>query len=278
MPSVVPVRPSLLLMGKSRANDVWHRLREDILTGVLLPGTRLRFEQLKSVYGVSFATLREALSRLATENLVVADAQRGFTVTRISIDDLLDLTRLRVMVESEAMRLSVKNGDEAWRTAVLRAFHQLDKPGLDSNPIAAGWADLHRAFHANLVAACQSPLLIDLCARLFDSASRYRNISMRHRVYVRDKSRDHREIMEAALSGDGEAAAAMISSHIWETTNNVIAAINDATTAKPDLAQPETELTSIMSAEVPKVRSGRGARATTRLRAVSAVRRTASGQ
>jgi DNA-binding GntR family transcriptional regulator len=225
-------------MGKSRANDVWHRLREDILTGVFRPGVRLRFEQLKLVYGVSFATLREALSRLVAENLIVADAQRGFSVTPISIEDLLDITRMRVMVESEAIRLSVKNGGEEWRTSVLRAFHVMERTELYDKLPDAGWSEAHRAFHVSLVSACKSPLLIDFCARLFDSAVRYRNISMRHRTYARKKSLEHREMMEAAFAGEADRAVTLIGKHIWETTNNVIAAIEQARSEAPSPASP----------------------------------------
>jgi len=233
--SAAPIRPSLLLMGKSRANDVWHRLREDILTGVFRPGARLRFERLKLVYGVSFATLREALSRLVVENLIVADAQRGFSVTPISIEDLLDITRMRVMVESEAIRLSVKNGGDDWRTSVLRAFHLMERTQLSDKLPDAGWSEAHRTFHTSLVAACKSPLLIDFCARLFDSAVRYRNISMRHRTYARKKSLEHRDMMESAFAGDADRAVELIGRHIWETTNNVIAAIQQA---RPEAESP----------------------------------------
>jgi len=243
--SAVPIRPSLLLMGKSRANDVWHRLREDILTGVFRPGARLRFERLKLVYGVSFATLREALSRLVAENLIVADAQRGFSVTPISIEDLLDITRMRVMVEAEAIRLSVKNGGDEWRTAVLRAFHLMERSELYDKLPNAGWSEAHRAFHSSLVAACRSPLLTDLCARLFDSAVRYRNISMRHRTYARKKSLEHREIMEAAFAGDANQAVTLIGKHIWETTNNVVAAIQQA---QPDAESPPAPVMAALRA------------------------------
>ena len=245
MPSAATIRPSLLLMGRSRANDVWHRLREDILTGVFRPGTRLRFERLKLVYGVAFATLREALSRLVAENLIVADAQRGFSVTPISIEDLLDITRMRVMVESEAIRLSVKNGGEEWRTSVLRAFHLMERAELVEKLPNPGWSEAHRAFHARLVAACKSPLLIDFCGRLFDSAVRYRNISMRHRTYARKKSLEHREMMESAFAGDAAKTVTLIGKHIWETTNNVIAAIQNA---RPDAELPPAATSAALRA------------------------------
>src|SRR3546814_10637140 len=79
------------LVGGTLASDIHHRLREDIVSCVLEPGQRLRFEQLKEIYGASYSTLREALSSLVAEQLVVAEGQRGFRVASISAADLLDL-------------------------------------------------------------------------------------------------------------------------------------------------------------------------------------------
>src|SRR3546814_18249404 len=62
------------------------------------------FEQLKEIYGASYSTLREALSSLVAEQLVVAEGQRGFRVASISAADLLDLTDARVLLEREAVR------------------------------------------------------------------------------------------------------------------------------------------------------------------------------
>lgn len=219
------VRPSDFLIGKTRANDVWHRLREDILSGMLLPSEQLRFEKLRTVYDVSFATIREALARLASEGLVVADAQRGFSVAPVSVANLLDLAQLRVMIESDALRRSIENGGDEWKSAVLAAFHKMDRLGADPT-ITQTWITCHRDFHLSLIAACDSPLMLNLCAQLFDKAGRYRRISKTHRTYSRDKSGEHREIMEASISGDAEAACKLLSDHFWDTTNNVIAAMN----------------------------------------------------
>jgi GntR family carbon starvation induced transcriptional regulator len=228
MKKVSQSAPLLTLVGGTRSNDVWHRLREDVLSGVLLPGQRLHFENLKAVYGVSFGTIREALSRLTTERLLVADAQRGFTVAPISIDDMLDVTRVRVMVESEALSSSIKNGDQAWRSAVLRAFHDLDRFSVDERPNSTAWSSAHRAFHASLVSASDSKVLKDISADLFDRASRYRRLSMVQRAYRREKSIQHRELMEAALTGSVKEAVKLFHDHIWETTNNVVSAMKAA--------------------------------------------------
>ncbi|KAF0124069.1 MAG: GntR family transcriptional regulator, partial [Xanthobacteraceae bacterium] len=80
---------------ETRAADVLNRMRLDIISCALKPGMRLRFEALKELYAVSFSTLREALSRLVAEGLVVSEGQRGFMVAPLYLSDLKDLTDVR---------------------------------------------------------------------------------------------------------------------------------------------------------------------------------------
>jgi len=98
------------------------QLRDDIVTGQLVPGEKLRVEHLKARYGVSAGTLREAITRLASDALVVTEGQRGFRVAPITIEDLEDITNLRVQIETEALRQSIRAGDAQWRQRVEQAF------------------------------------------------------------------------------------------------------------------------------------------------------------
>ena len=101
------------------------QLREDILQGVLAPGQKLLIEHLKDRYEVGAGTLREALSRLVSEALVSAEGQRGFTVAPITLEDLMDITNVRVHVETEALRISIRHGGELWRRRLRDAYETL---------------------------------------------------------------------------------------------------------------------------------------------------------
>lgn len=79
--------------------SVFTRLREDILAGHLMPGARLRTEMLRSRYGVGGSPLREALMRLEAEGFVQLEFNKGFRVTGVSREHLLDLARTRIEVE-----------------------------------------------------------------------------------------------------------------------------------------------------------------------------------
>ena len=213
------------LKGGTLANDVLHRLREDIISCVLKPGEKLRFEALREIYGVSFSTLREALSRLASESLVVSEGQRGFSVSPISKDDLMDVTDVRVLIERECIRRSIVNGDAEWKSHVLSSFHRLDRMEAalaDQHRVTPEWDRLHFEFHESLVAASGSPTLQELRRALFERARRYRRISALVRKAPRVKTDEHRFIMEAVIGGDTEAAEDLMERHIREIAQNVL--------------------------------------------------------
>ena len=80
---------------KTLMADVYGRLRRDVLDGELKPGSRLRFEEMKAKYGVGISPLREALTRLAAEKLVILEEHKGFRVAPISAEDLCDILFMR---------------------------------------------------------------------------------------------------------------------------------------------------------------------------------------
>ncbi len=87
---------------KSLTAKVFEAMRADILACRFAPGQRLKIGELCERFEVSLGAIREALSRLAAEGLVVSEAQKGFTVTPVSMADLADLTTTRVEIEGVA--------------------------------------------------------------------------------------------------------------------------------------------------------------------------------
>ncbi|MDK4740251.1 FCD domain-containing protein [Rhizobium sp. CNPSo 3464] len=210
---------------ETRAGDVLQRMRLDIINCVLKPGEKLRFETLRTMYAVSFSTLREALSRLAAENLVIAEGQRGFVVAPVSIADLNDLTNVRVLIECEALSKSVRRGDDRWEGNILATYHRMDKLQQRLGReyyLSEEWSAVHGEFHHALVSACASPVLLEIRSKLFERAHRYRRMSSQFRPYWREKGAEHKMIVDAALDRDEENALRLIEQHIRETTENVI--------------------------------------------------------
>ena len=102
-------------------------LRQEILAGRLAPGEKLRIDYLKSTYGYGASGIREALSRLLSDGLVASEAQRGFWVAPVSVEDLRDLTATRKVIEVEALRQAILCGDVAWEARVVAAQYRLER-------------------------------------------------------------------------------------------------------------------------------------------------------
>ncbi|MDP9900873.1 GntR family transcriptional regulator [Variovorax ginsengisoli] len=223
---------------KSLATQAFERLRSDILGGQLRPEARLRIQALSERYGIGATAIREALSRLVTDGFVELEDQRGFCVARVSREELMDLTRTRIEVESLALRSAIESGDLEWESGILSAFHRLSKTPPPSTPeLHIPWAAAHQQFHEALVAGCSSPWTRRLCRLLYDQSERYRNLAERYTSQQkRDPAIEHREMMDAAIARQADKAVALLHAHFWETTQIILQAVfgdGGQTPAKP---------------------------------------------
>ena len=204
---------------------VLRNLRDDIVNCRLKPGDKLRFSDLKARYGVGLSPLREALHHLAAEGLVDAQDQRGFTVAPMSLDDLMDLVRLRVEIETLALRGSIAQGGDAWEAEVVRSAHMLRLTGakaaqLDDDARAL-WRHRHKDFHMALLGGGGSPRMEGLCASLFDQSERYRLWLLLNGNVARDVEGEHAALMDAALERHADRAVALLRQHIERTAGEV---------------------------------------------------------
>jgi DNA-binding GntR family transcriptional regulator len=210
---------------KSLTSQAFERIRYDILLGTLRPSERLKIQALSERYEIGATAVREALSRLVTDGLVESEDQKGFCVSPVSQDDLIDLTETRISIEGMAIRKAIEHGNLDWEAQVLSSFHRLSRtPPPTTLENHAAWALAHRQFHESLVAQCGSPWLLRLCVMLYDKSERYRNLAERStRPEERDTAAEHRELMQAiAMERNADKAVALIGTHFRATTDVIL--------------------------------------------------------
>ena len=211
---------------QTRTEEVYHRIKADIVGGLIEPGSQLPFAKLKTDYGASMGVLREALMRLTAEGLTVNQSQLGFKVMSLSLDDLIDLTETRCTIEGLAFMDSIHNGDIDWEARVVSTHHRMERtPKHDPKeiaPVTAAWAKAHHEFHMALLSAAKSKRLMGMAESLRAAAEVYRRWSMPFEVVKRDVSAEHQELLELALKRDAEGAAASLRRHLLQTKNLVI--------------------------------------------------------
>src|SRR6187401_2631555 len=188
-------------------DDGYRRIRADIVLGRLLPGQKLKLDGLKETYGVSVSTLREILSRLSSEGLVLAEGRRGFEVAPVSAQDLKGLAELRLLLESHAMEQSFAHGDMEWEGRVVSAHHKLAATERAMSSKKANhqlWKRYDGEFHQALISSCGSRPLMDAHAAVFDKYFRYLILALSYRGDI--VPRQHQQLLECALKRDAARA------------------------------------------------------------------------
>lgn len=201
------------------------QLSADIVAGTLAPEQKLQIAELKERYQIGASPLREALAKLSSLGFVVFDSRRGFRVAPISREDLEDLTRVRKLIETEALRQCLAAGNDEWDVGIAAASarlqrlrarsHDGDKPSLEEVEHA------HRQFHLALVAGCNSRRLTTLQELFYDQARRYRSVMMSDGPNLDEFVDEHVKLGEDILSRDEERACQALAAHIELTLTSV---------------------------------------------------------
>jgi len=188
-------------------------LRRMIRHGELPPGAQLTQEVLATRLGVSRVPIREALKILEGEGQVVHTPHSGYAVAKLDFDDLLEIKRLREILETEAVRRSMRRFTDV---DVQRMSAALDTMGTVGDDVGALNA-AHRTFHFCVFEPAGMPRLLRMLTQLWDSAEAYQ--SLRH-ADPRGRAGSHEEhtrIFEAARQRDAGGLVKLLNKHRQHT-------------------------------------------------------------
>ncbi|MBX9876516.1 MAG: GntR family transcriptional regulator, partial [Beijerinckiaceae bacterium] len=205
---MLSLTPQPLSVGET----AYRRIRADIIFGRLAPGQKLKLEILRERYEASVSTLRELLSRLASEGLIEAEGQKGFVVTPVSATNLREIAAMRLLLEGHALAQSFAAGDMEWEGRVVAAHHKLtlmerrmlardrDDPEL--------WKRYDWEFHHALISACGSKVLLETHGAIYDKYLRYQMVAVVFRGEIAAK--EHEALLDCALRRDTNGAIAVL--------------------------------------------------------------------
>lgn len=212
------------------AEKAYQALRHDIIRGEFAAGRPLRLADLSKRYGMGFSPLREALNRLHAERLVTSESLRGFRVAPLSLEELEDAVSTRILIETEALRASIRLGDDNWAAGIVSALYALNLQAARAKEPDGIWAleARHHAFHRELLAACGSPWKMAFFERLYAATERYRiPVLLNAGLSVsRDVQAEHGALAEATLDRDADAACALMTEHYLKTVDGLSKAID----------------------------------------------------
>jgi DNA-binding GntR family transcriptional regulator len=206
-------------------------LREQIRSGELAPGQRIDQRRAAEELECSIVPVREALKTLEAEGQVSYSPQRGYFVAALDPDELLEIYRIRALLEAEAVRVAVPRIDAASLRVLnilLDECEEAAAAGLVPELIAAD-----RRFHLTLYAASGMNRLVGLLRMLWDSTDRYRAQYYAHDAHLRRVRDEHRAIIAAVADGDAEEAVRLLAVHRGHAVDTVRRMLDGEATTRP---------------------------------------------
>ncbi len=194
------------------SSTVADHLRADILSGVLPPGERLVELVLAERYDVGRAAVRAALVELQGEGLVERETNRGATVRRVSIDEAIEITEARGVLEGLVARRAAERATDDERAELTGIVAEMD------DAVAGGelarYSDLNAALHRRLREISRHQVAMVLVDNL-----RNRAVHHQFRLAVvtgraEESLEQHRAVVDAVVAGDADAAEAAMRAHL----------------------------------------------------------------
>jgi DNA-binding GntR family transcriptional regulator len=196
----------------SLGEEIYRRIKRDIIGCVYVPGESCSESQLAEAYGVGKAPVRWALAALSRERLMIARPRQGYTVAPLTIESVNEVFGLRLILEPAAARLAAGRAD----IALLEELHGRVTAGLKVGDRRSErrWIEANNAFHIEITRAAGNDRLTRLVVAMLEGSQRAMHLLTFVFDRVRSMGRDHRELIDALARGDGAAAERVAYEHL----------------------------------------------------------------
>lgn len=201
-------------------------LRRAIVTGELRAGEQIRQDALAERLGTSRVPLREALKILEGEGQVSYHPHRGYFVTELSSDDLVEVYRIRALLEDEAVAVAVPRLTDADVAALAEALEAVETAEREGD--IPGLTVANRAFHFGLIELAEMPRLSRLVRQLWDATDAYRSVYFAEAGNRERVRAEHRAILAAIEHRDATRTVALLRAHREHAVTRVTAVLDQA--------------------------------------------------
>ena len=196
---------------RSQSEEAYARLLERIVSLDMPPGSVVNEARLREELKIGRTPIREALQRLARENLVRSIPHRGTFITDVNITDLARITEVRVVLEAHAARLAAEKMTTADRAAIDELLELLDRGQVTGQ---RDLMHLDQRIHRVIYRAARNPFLEATLERYFNLSLRLWYLVLDREVRLREAVDEHAELLRAIRAGDGALAEAIMRKHV----------------------------------------------------------------
>src|SRR5215217_1066260 len=211
----------------SRREAVMNEIRRAIVLGTLKPGEQLTESRLAAALNVSRPTIREAVTQLGQEGLLVQEPYRALRVADLDPGAIMDIARTRVALDMLAVEEILSDPTDHRLDRVRAAWDELDQLPLNADPVEA--QEAHVAFHRSIWAASENTLLL----RLQPVTEAHITIVLAYDQATRDNPRRahdvHKRLAEAIFSRDLDEVRKALTAHTINSAEEVVAMLTAGT-------------------------------------------------
>jgi DNA-binding GntR family transcriptional regulator len=200
--------------------SVYEDIKQQIIKEKLLPGQWLIERELCETYRISRTPIREILWKLTVDGFLEQEANRGFIVRRLGLEQIFEIFQTREAIEGMAARLACLRGDEAFRSTLREIKKKIAKANIQSDPTAG--ITLGREFHRAIMDAAQNGIMTDINKRLENMTVLTANITKRSPTIEKASAEAHLNIINAVLEQNQEKAEQMMREHMRETCQHIV--------------------------------------------------------
>jgi len=206
------------------AERAYFELRDRIVTLRLAPGTVLREDELMREMGIGRTPLREAVKRLALENLVAVQPRRGTFVSEVEAADIVNISEVRAELEAYAAELAALRMNDAARAAAAALIGEMEEV---TRPHDQEWLmRFDERIHRFTWEATGNPYLIETLERYFTHSLRIWYLVLDRVPGLGHTVHDQTHLIEALIARDGPRAREIMRAHILEFQREILAAFS----------------------------------------------------
>ena len=196
-------------LNRTVVDEVYNKLKEDIINLKIELGTRINIQQISKNYDISQTPVREALSRLVRDGLILYKSRRGYYVIQISCKDLKEIYDLRKMIECYALEKGIKNIDKNKLKEILKKEIKMQKePLLPKKP--PEFCILDKELHMTIVNSLLSGRIKKIYSRIYPIATISQQLDPSYEKSVNE----HVLLIEEILEGNTKKAKNTLEKHI----------------------------------------------------------------
>lgn len=201
-------------------STVYENIRRQIVEEKLLPGQWLIERELCETYRMSRTPIREILWKLTADGFLEQEANRGFVVRRLGLEQIFEIFQAREAIEGMAARLACRRGDKAFHATLHEIKQKITRANIESDPLLG--IALGRELHKAIMAAAHNAIMADINEKLENLTVLTANITKRSPAIETASAEAHLNIINALLQQDEEKGEQLMRAHLRETCRQVV--------------------------------------------------------